>query len=193
MKVVGIYGSPRKKGNSDVLLDKALEGANSLGAEVSKLFARKLTIQGCLECGGCDETGACVVRDDMDRVYAELATADAVIMAAPVFFYGVPAQLKALIDRCQALWSKRLIEKSPEQRKSYDSGRGYFIGVGASRGKLLFEGMELTAKYFYDALDMSYEGSLLLRGLNDRGDANQKPEMMAKAYEFGKQIVLAAK
>ncbi|MBI4775497.1 MAG: flavodoxin family protein [Deltaproteobacteria bacterium] len=193
MKVVGIYGSPRKNGNSDVLLDKALEGAQSLGAEVSKLFARKLNIGGCLECGGCDETGACVIRDDMDRVYAELLTADAVIMAAPVFFYGVPAQLKALIDRCQAMWSKRRIEKSPEQRKTYDRGRGYLIGVGASRGKQLFDGMELTAKYFYDALDMSYEGSLLMRGLDAKEDAVQKPKMLAEAFEFGRQVVQAAK
>jgi len=176
-----------------VLLDKALEGAQSLGAEISKLFARNLKIAGCLECGGCDETGACVIRDDMDRVYAELLTVDAIIMAAPVFFYGVPAQLKALIDRCQAMWSKRMLEKSPEQRKSYDRGRGYLIGVGASRGKQLFDGMELTAKYFYDALDMSYEGSLLMKGLDAKGDAVQKPKALAEAYEFGRQVARAAK
>ena len=57
MKILGIYGSPRKKGNSEILLDKALEGAESTGAEITRIYARDLKMVGCLECGGCDKTG----------------------------------------------------------------------------------------------------------------------------------------
>ena len=66
MKALGIYGSPRKKGNTDQLLDSALEGANASGAEILRVYVRDLNISGCLECGGCDETGVCVVKDDME-------------------------------------------------------------------------------------------------------------------------------
>ena len=114
MTVLGIYGSPRPGGNSDILLDRALEGAGAGGAEVDRIYARDLKISGCLECGGCDETGACVIPDEMDDLYPKLREAEVIIMAAPMFFYGVPAQLKALVDRSQALWSKRRLEKTPD-------------------------------------------------------------------------------
>ena len=68
MKVLGIYGSPRKGGNSDQLLDKALEGARAAGAETKAVYARDLKMSGCLECGGCDETGECIIRDDMNDI-----------------------------------------------------------------------------------------------------------------------------
>ena len=148
MKVLGIYGSPRKGGNTDQLLDKTLEAAQGTGADTSEIYARRLKISGCLECGGCDKTGECVVDDDMQTVYPLLEKSDVIILAAPIFFYGVPAQAKALIDRSQASWSKRILEKTSEQRKTYDSGKGYLIAAGATRGENLFEGTILTAKYF---------------------------------------------
>ncbi len=189
MKVLGIYGSPRKGGNTDRLLDEALEGARSAGAETKAVYARDLKMSGCLECGGCDKTGACVVQDDMDSVYPLLEEADVVFLASPVFFYGLTAQAKALVDRSQALWSKRMLKKSPEERKSYDAGRGYLIAVGATRGKRIFEGIELEARYFFDALDMSYAGGLLLRSMEKKSDARKRPEALKQAFELGRQAV----
>ena len=154
MRVLGIYGSPRKDGNTDQLMDKALEGAESAGAEISRVYARDLKMCGCIECGGCDKTGKCVVKDDMQSVYPLMEAADVIILASPVFFYGMTAQVKALIDRSQAMWSKRMLEKGPDARKSFDSGRGHLIAVAATGGKNLFDGVKLVANYFYDALDM---------------------------------------
>jgi multimeric flavodoxin WrbA len=189
MKVLGIYGSPRKGGNSDQLLDKALEGARSAGAETKAIYARDLKMGGCLECGGCDKTGKCVVEDDMQSVYPLLEEADVIFLATPVFFYGVPAQAKALIDRTQALWSKRMLEKSPEERKQHDSGRGYVIAVGATRGKNLFEGVQLTAKYFFDALDMSYDGGIFFRRLEKMTAVQESPETLQEAFNLGIKAV----
>jgi multimeric flavodoxin WrbA len=188
-KVLGIYGSPRKGGNSDQLLDKALEGARSEGAEAHSIYARNLKMSGCLECGGCNETGKCVVKDDMQAVYPLMEEANVIILASPIFFYGITAQAKALIDRSQAMWSKRMLEKTREERKRYDSGKGYLICVGASRGKNLFEGAELTAKYFFDALDMTYEGGLFFRRLEKGSDVRKQPEILEEALEFGKKAV----
>ena len=188
-KVLGIFGSPRKGGNTDQILKKVLEGAESAGAQIRTIYARDLNMSGCRECGGCDKTGKCVVKDDMQTVYPLMEEAEVIFLASPIFFYGVTSQAKALIDRAQAMWSKRMLEKSPQQRKSYDSGRGYLVAGGATRGKNLFEGSELTAKYFFDALDMSYEGGLFFKRLEKRSDAGDDPEIMKKALEFGSEAV----
>ena len=185
MKVLGIYGSPRKGGNTDQLLDKVLEGAQSSGAEVKKVYTRDLNLCGCIECGGCDKTGECVVQDDMQKVYPLLDWAEVIFLASPIFFYGVTAQAKALIDRAQAHWSRRLLEKTPEERQLRNRGRGYLITVGATRGKNLFEGAILTAKYFFDALDMSYEGGIFFRSLEKRNAVKENPEALQEAFTLG--------
>jgi len=185
MKVLGLYGSPRKGGNTDQLLDKVLEGAQSAGAEVKRVYVRDLNLCGCIECGGCDKTGECVVQDDMQKVYPLLDWAEIIFLASPIFFYGVTAQAKALIDRAQAHWSRRLLEKTAEERELRNRGRGYLITVGATRGKNLFEGAILTAKYFFDALDMSYEGGIFFRSLEKRNAVQENPETLQEAFTLG--------
>ncbi len=189
MKILGIYGSPRKDGNSDLLLRRALEGAEVAGAEVNFIRAGKLKISGCIECGGCDETGECILDDDMNEVYPLLVESEVIIFSTPIFFYGFPSQAKALIDRSQALWCRRMMKKSGKELRRYDSGRGYLIAVGATKGKNLFEGVELTAKYFFDALDMSYEGGLFYRGVEGKGAIEQHPDALKEAFELGKNVV----
>jgi len=189
MKVLGIYGSPRKGGNTDILLDEALEGARAAGAEVTSIYVRDLNIAGCRECCGCSKTGECVIKDDMQSVYPLLQAADVIFLATPVFFYGMSSQVKALIDRCQAMWSKRMLEKTPDERKTYDSGKGYLIAVGATRGKNLFEGVQLTARYFFDALDMSYEGGVFFRRIDRKAAIMDHPEALKEAFDLGVSAV----
>jgi hypothetical protein len=80
-----------------------------------------------------------------------------------------------------------MLEKSPDQRKHYDGGRGYLIAVGATKGAKLFDCTQLVVQYFYDALDMSYEGGLLLRELEKRHDVRKRPEDLEKAFDLGKE------
>jgi len=190
MKVLGIYGSPRKGGNTDILLDEALKGAASVGSEISVIRCCDLKIEGCLECGGCDATGKCIVDDDMQTVYPKLLESQIIILSSPIFFYGITSQAKALIDRCQALWSRRTLEKTPEERKTLDRGRGYLVSVGATKGKNLFEGAQLTAKYFFDALGMSYEGGVLIKAVEGKGDVVSRPEYMKQAFDLGRDSLL---
>jgi multimeric flavodoxin WrbA len=188
-RVLGIYGSPRNSANTDKLLEKVLEGTRAAGAETHAVYVRDLEMSGCIECGGCDKTGKCVVQDEMQDVYPLLEDADIVFLASPNFFYGMTAQVKALIDRCQAMWSKKMLEKAPEQQKNHDSGKGYLIAIGATRGQNLFEGMKLTAKYFFDALDMSYEDGLFYRSIEKRSDLKKRPDILEEAFEFGKKVI----
>lgn len=191
VKVLGIYGSARKGGNSDQLLDKALEGAESAGAETLRIYARDLKISGCRSCGGCDKTGKCVVQDEMQSVYPLFEWADIIFLASPIYFYSLSGQVKLIIDRAQAMWSKRFLEKDVESRKRYDSGKGYLIAVGATRGKNLFDGSQLTAKYFFDALDMSYEGGIFFRRLDKKTAVNENPEALQEAFNLGRKAVSA--
>lgn len=191
MKVLGIYGSPRKGGNSDQLLDRALDGARSAGAEIRKVYTRDLKMRGCIECGGCDKTGKCVVEDDMQGVYPLLQEADVIFLASPIFFYGVTAQLKALIDRAQAMWAKKMLEKSAEEKTIQGKGTGYLIAVGATRGKNLFEGVQLTARYFFDALDMNYGGGIFFRRLEKKAAVQENPETLQEAFTLGRKAVSA--
>jgi|WetSurMetagenome_2_1015567.scaffolds.fasta_scaffold386584_2 multimeric flavodoxin WrbA len=186
MQVLGIYGSPRAGGNSDLLLDEALRGAAEAGAEISRVVARDLAIGGCRECGGCDETGVCVQADAMTQVYPLLISAPAIIIATPVFFYAMPAQLKALIDRAQARWSQRALVKPKHLWKAHEAGTGYLIAVGATKGKDLFAGLELTARYFFDALDKNYEGGLCFRQVEGQGDIRHHPQAFEQAHDLGR-------
>jgi multimeric flavodoxin WrbA len=190
MKVVGIYGSPRKGGNSDLILDSALEGAQQQGADIKRIYVRKLHISGCVECGGCESTGKCVIQDDMQDVYPLLSDADIIILSSPIFFYGLSSQLKALIDRAQALWSRKRLQESGIGRQK-TRGRGYLLAVGATRGEKLFQGAQMVARYFFDALSASYEGGLFFQGLEGKGAVSQHPNALRKAYDLGLNVASA--
>jgi multimeric flavodoxin WrbA len=192
MKVLGIYGSPRKGGNTDQLLDKVLEGARSAGAEIRTVYVRDLKMCGCIECGGCDKTGKCVVEDDMQKVYPLLDEADVIFLASPIFFYSVTAQVKALIDRTQANWAKQNLEGLLEEKKFFKRGRGYLITVGATRGKNLFEGAQLIARYFFDALNMSYDGGIFFRSLEKRTAVRDNPDTLQEAFNLGIKAVTSS-
>jgi multimeric flavodoxin WrbA len=121
----------------------------------------------------------------MTAVYPKLVSADRVIVASPMFFYGVSAQVKALIDRCQALWARKhvLKQETPQGRK------GAFIGVGATSGKQLFDGSRLVIKYFFSSFGMSYSDELLVRGVDKKGEIKDRPEALKEAFELGKRLV----
>jgi len=104
MNVLGILGSPRIGGNSDVLLDRALAGAADAGAGVEKIILCKKKISGCLACEKCNETGVCAIDDDMPAIHPKILEAYAVIHSVPVYFWSMTAQMKAYLDRWCALF-----------------------------------------------------------------------------------------
>ncbi len=185
MKVLGIMGSPGLEGNSDLLLDEALRGARSQQATVEKLVVDKLNITPCQECHGCLKDGNCVIKDDMVGVYPRLLDADGIIVASPIFFFGVSAQLKALIDRCQALWARKYVLK---QTLTDSVRKGAFITVGATRDERLFDGPKLTIKYFFRTINVEYMDEILIRGVDKRGEIKEHPTALSDAFELGSRL-----
>jgi multimeric flavodoxin WrbA len=178
-------GSPRIKGNTDLLLDETLKGAQSQGAYVDKIIVGELEIAPCHEDYGCLVDGNCVIRDDMDNIYPKLLEVDVVIIASPIFFYGLTSQIKALIDRCQALWARKYVLK----QNPPDTGRkGVFIAVGATKGKKLFDGSILTVKYFFQAIGVEYSEALLVPGVDKQGEIMDHPTTLTDAFDLGSRI-----
>jgi arsenate reductase (thioredoxin) len=188
MRVAGLQGSPRKKGNTDYLLDRFLEQAAFWGAETVKVPVAQKNILPCIGCNSCMKTGECVIQtDDMfNEIYALLQKADVIVAATPVFFYGPSAQLKALIDRSQALWSRKYALKIPDARAK--TRKGFLLSVGATSGKQLFEGITLTAKYFFDAAGAAYGGSLTFRKVDQAGDLKNVSGHLKKIAASARQL-----
>jgi len=189
--ILAIYGSPRRKGNTTLLLKRAVEGVREEGGNVEEIVLRDLKMSPCLEIYGCKETGRCAIKDDFQAVYDKLLACDGLMLASPIFFYAVSAHTKILMDRCQSLWVKRYwIDKTPFGKKHFKR-KGLFISAGATKGKRLFDGVLLTVRYFFDALDMELWNSLLYRELDFEGDVLKHPEYLEAAYIAGKQFFRA--
>ena len=187
MFVIGLQGSPRIQGNTSILLSTFLSEAERLGALTYYLNVAQKDIDPCLECGICEKEGLCPIDDDMQQIYPLLRKADIIVMATPIFFYGPTAQMKALIDRSQALWARRYVHKLNDPGKKWR--QGFLLSLGATKGKNLFEGVSLTAKYFFDAVSASFNGSLTYRQIEGSGAIRHHPTALADAREKAGTLV----
>lgn len=191
MKIVAVYGSPRRNGNTSHLLDEAVRGAEEAGAEVARIVLRDLRMSPCLEIYGCRKTGRCVIQDDFQMVHDLIDSMDGIILASPIFFYTVSALTKVLMDRCQSHWVKRYwIDETPFGKKPYGR-KGLFISAGATHGAKLFDGVQLTVRYFFDAIDTELWKSCLYRGLDFEGDVLKHPEYGVECRSAGYELVRA--
>ena len=192
-EIVAIYGSPRRQGNTAVLLSRVVAGARDAGAEVDEIILRDYKISPCLEIYGCKKDGECAIKDDFQGVRDRILAAKGLMIASPVFFYTVSAHVKALMDRCQSLWVKKYWIDKTAFGMWEPSRKGLVVSVGATRGKKLFDGMLLTMKYFFDTLDMELWDSLLFRQLDLAGDVEKHLEYLGQAYERGQAFVRAVR
>lgn len=186
MRVLGISSSPRRSGNSEILLDRALAGAASAGADAGKIVLNELDIKACQECGGCDSTGVCVIRDDMGLVYREIEKADAVIVASPVFFESVSAQAKLMTDRFQCAWIAKYVLKRTSLKRVR---KGIFISVAGSARKKHFKNSVSVIRALFATLDIEYSGELFCGKLERSEDVLKKESILNKAYSLGAGLV----
>ena len=176
MFVLGLNGSPRSRGNNEYLLSLFMKDAEKRGFDTHTVRAAFDVYEPCIGCGYCEKNGTCSIKDNLARdLFPLMRRADVIIMASPVYFYGVPARIKAIIDRIQTLWSRkyRLELKDP----GGDYRRGILLSVGATHGKNLFDGIRLTTRYFFDAMDCAYSGELCYPGVDHRGAITRLPEV----------------
>ena len=183
MKMLVVLGSPRKNANSETLARKVAEG---FSGKVEYVRLNDLSIRPCQGCGGCDKTGVCVINDDMVQMYELVDDADRIVLASPVYFYGLSAQCKAFGDRFQARWARKYLLKN---RFRADEGRkGYLLSTAATKGSKIFDCSLLTTRYIFDAMDVEYGGEFLVKGVDKRKAVQDHPDDILRAIQFGKDI-----
>ncbi len=188
MRVLAINGSPRRGGNTDLLLAEVMKGAASQGAETKALILNDLKISPCQHCDACFEAGVCRIKDDMQMVYKEMEKADRIVLASPVHFLGLSAQAKAMIDRGQALWARKYILKRPPLGDKRPR-KGLFVSVGGMKLAHLFEPSLATVKAFFKVIDVDYAGDLLFPGVDEKGAIKNHPTALKQAFAAGQKLV----
>jgi len=189
MRITALYGSPRKDGNTDLLMQAFLSGVREAGGQPHEIFLRDLKFSPCIDCGGCLKTGACVLTDDMDKIYPHLIAADVIVLAAPVFFYGLNALAKAMVDRTQCFWARKYLLGHGLAQERGCRGAGILLSVGGAKGTKNFDGILLTAKYFFDALDMPLTHNLVYGRVDAKGIILDHPEACEAARKLGRDIL----
>jgi multimeric flavodoxin WrbA len=187
--VLGIAGSPRRDGNTDLLLQQAMRGAAAKGARTKMVTLSALNISPCRHCDQCLKEGKCAIEDDMQWLSVELRKSDVIILACPIFFMGVTAQTKAMIDRCQALWVIKYVLKLPVALNHNGRRKGLFISVGSAISSNLFQPAIATVKSWFATLDVVYAGELLFSGIDKKGDIANHPTGLKEAFLAGQRLV----
>ncbi len=187
-KVLGIMGSPCLEGNAAALLDAVLEGAKSAGAEIERLNISELNIHPCDGCGRCDSEAECRrFKDDMTSIYVKIRQVDALVFSSPIYFLGVTAQLKGLLDRCQCFWA----EKYLKGKRAYEGKRrpkGFFIACAGSEKPAVFEPAVRTIRSVFQALDYEYAGEVLLSNTDSPEIESLRSAALSRAYDAGRAL-----
>ena len=175
MKILGLSCSPRREGNTMILLNQVLEGAKSEGAEVELFSVAGKDIKPCDGCRACNKTGECVIKDDMTPLYGKLLESGGIVFGTPVYFYGMTAQAKAIIDRTISM-------NSPG--KSLANKVGGAIVTGGSMGIV----DALKDLYFYMVTRQMVPANYV--AAYPRGDLKEMHKCMKAASDMGRQMVL---
>ncbi len=185
MYVLGISGSPRIGGNTDILLDKVLEGALAKGAKTEKVILNTLKFSPCQECENMRDDGTCIIEDDMQVLYRKVEEADAIILASPIFFGSLSAQTKMMIDRFQCLWrAKYILKKSMSGKKK----KGCFISVEASERRDFFDNAKSIVKNLFVTIEAEYREELFCPGVDKKGSILMHQDVLKDAFELGERL-----
>lgn len=183
-KILGVIGSPRKNGNTDIMVSRILAGAHDSGADVETITLAGLRI---LECDGCHACWKgrheCSKKDDMRLLYPKIAQSDAIVFGTPVYWYGPTALMKCFIDRF-------VYFNCPENRKQI-KGKAAVIAIPfedrtIATSDLVVDFFEKSLEY----LEVMPIDKVLAPGVTKRGDVNDKKRIMARCYKIGRELAL---
>jgi multimeric flavodoxin WrbA len=191
MKVVAFQGSPRIDGNTEILLKETLRAIGESAHDVQLFTLNLMNIKPCQDCGGCEKTGACIIDDDMGDIYDAIRKADRFILASPIFFFGLSAQAKAMVDRCQSFWCekyllKKAIPQGPRGRK------GLLLLVGGMKKEVGIQCSEATASAFFRTISVPEHKTLGFLGVDAKGAILEHPTALRDAYQAGNDLIAAS-
>jgi multimeric flavodoxin WrbA len=188
MKIIAFLGSPRKDGNTELLLKEAIRAIEDSGLKVQIFNLNDMDISPCQSCGGCDDTGVCIFHDDMAQIHAEIREADRIILASPIYFFGVSAQVKIMIDRCQCFWCEKYLLKRPIPEGTYGR-KGLLLLVGGQKREIGIQCAEATVKAFFRTVSIPEHETLGYLSVDAKGAIVNHPTALSDAYKAGKKLV----
>jgi len=184
MRGVGICGSPRRGGNSEILLDEFLKCLEEKGTETKKFILNEMKFVPCQECENIRKDGRCKIQDDMQKIYSEVEGADIIVVSSPIFFGSLSAQIKMMIDRFQCQWLGINIFKTYTPKKK----KGYFICVEAGDRDDFVENAKSIIKNFFVTIGATYSGEVICKGVDKKGKIREKKECIEKISRIIKYI-----
>ncbi|MBN1572497.1 MAG: flavodoxin family protein [Deltaproteobacteria bacterium] len=180
-KVLGVCGSPRKNGNTDILVSRILEGAKEAGAKTESVFLNRLKIKECNGCHSCWEGKRCSKRDDMNYLYPKIAESDAIVFGTPVYWYGPTAIMKGFLDRF-------VYFNCPENRKMI-RGKSAVLAVPFEEDDIEAAAPLITMfEKSFGYLEMKLVGKILAPGVGEKRDILKKLDLLNEAYRLGGEI-----
>jgi multimeric flavodoxin WrbA len=180
-KILSVVGSPRRNGNTHILVSKIAEGAKAKDAEVDELFLADFTIVECDGCHVCWEKDECIKDDDMSALYQRIIQSDVIIFGTPVYWYGPTALMKGFIDRF-------VYFNCPKNRAKI-RGKSAVIAVPFEEESL--EMATPVVEFFqkcFDYLEVNLAGKILVPGVSTRGEIRKKEKSLQQAYELGQTL-----
>jgi len=176
MKILGLSCSPRSKGNTEILVEEALEGANDEGADVELFSVAGKDIKPCDGCQSCITTGFCHIQDNMQEVFDKLIESDGIIFGTPIYFYSMSAQAKSIMDRSYSI-----------RRNSFKLANkvGGIIAVAGDIGLI----DAIKDWYFYIAINHMISADYVRAYAEEKGKVRENQHAMKMAWELGREIV----
>ena len=180
-KILGVIGSPRKKGNTHILVSNILDSAKEKGAITETLFLNDLHIKECDGCHICWKGKPCSKKDDMNMVYPKIIQSDVIVFGTPVYWYGPTALMKCFIDR--------FVYFNCSKNRAKIRGKAGVAAIPFEEETL--KTASLLVQFFrksFDFLEMKFAAKILVPGVSRRGDILKKKEQLHQAYRLGKKL-----
>lgn len=186
VRLLVINGSPRVGGNTDLLVASALKDIDRHSHRVDIFRLNDMDIRPCQNCGGCTDTGVCVLEDRMQQIYPSLRKADRIILASPIYFLGLSAQTKTMIDRCQPLWCEKYIHNMPLHGTMHR--KGLLILVGGMKKQIGADCSAATATAFFRSVSVEEHKTLTYLGIDSRGAILSHPTALEDVSEAARNL-----
>lgn len=182
MKVVGFVGSPRKNGNTDVLVQQVLDGAMEAGAQVEKIYINEMKLRGCQGCDYCRSVDGCKLKDDMAKAYDALRNADGFVFGSPIYFFQFTGQMRLFIDRCFALLNPDFSPRIGPGKKAVIVGAHGAPEAGSFNG--VYDEFSRTLGMF----GMDVKGTFIDAGHHAPGGVREDEKLMGEAKTAGARL-----
>ncbi len=188
--VIGLLGSPRRRGNTEQLLDKFLEGASDAGGVCEKVILSSVEYSSCKGCNACHKSGICIMDDAARELFDRMLAADCIVISSPIYTMGVTTEVKSFIDRAHYLWVRHFVLGthviSPEEKRLR---RGYFLSTAGMDQEDVFDTAFPMLRALFNILGFTHCIGVLARNMDGYGGITGHPTALSDAYRLGHEAV----